>query len=124
MCLVEIKGSIGSCLPALPGWKRAWSDHTSSAWTATAGTFLSCFHGRNHICSVFQRSYELQTLAQRLQISRALSHRFPKAEVDGSHERFIVDHNRAFSVRAVCACAMEGAHTWDVMGRGIDAKVF
>ena len=46
-------------------------------------------------------------------------------EVDASHDRFVIDHNRCIlCTRCVRVCdEIEGAHTWDVMGRGIDAKV-
>ena len=52
-------------------------------------------------------------------------YRYPKADVDASHERFVIDHNRCIlCTRCVRVCdEIEGAHTWDVMGRGIDAKV-
>jgi NADH dehydrogenase/NADH:ubiquinone oxidoreductase subunit G len=45
--------------------------------------------------------------------------------VDASHERFTLDHNRCIlCTRCVRVCAeIEGAHMWDVMGRGIDSMV-
>jgi bidirectional [NiFe] hydrogenase diaphorase subunit len=44
----------------------------------------------------------------------------PKREVDISHERFGIDHNRCIlCTRCVRVCdEIEGAHTWDVAGRG------
>jgi bidirectional [NiFe] hydrogenase diaphorase subunit len=83
---------------------------------------------RNHICSVCVSNghCELQTLAQKLEITHVeFPYRYPKALVDASHERFVVDHNRCIlCTRCVRVCdEIEGAHTWDVMGRGIDAKV-
>ena len=49
----------------------------------------------------------------------------PSLPVDASHERFAVDHNRCIlCTRCVRVCAeIEGAHVWDVMGRGIDSIV-
>ena len=46
-------------------------------------------------------------------------------EFDASHHPFVIDHNRyILCTRRVRVCdEIEGAHTWDVMGRGIDAKV-
>ncbi len=40
------------------------------------------------------------------------------------HERFVLDHNRCIlCTRCVRVCdEVEGAHTWDVSGRGIDAQ--
>jgi bidirectional [NiFe] hydrogenase diaphorase subunit len=49
----------------------------------------------------------------------------PKHEVDASHPRFSVDHNRCvLCLRCVRVCdEIEGAHTWDIMRRGISAQV-
>jgi len=45
--------------------------------------------------------------------------------VDASHPRFIADHNRCIlCTRCVRVChEIEGAHTWDLMGRGTKARV-
>jgi bidirectional [NiFe] hydrogenase diaphorase subunit len=45
--------------------------------------------------------------------------------VDASHQRFTLDHNRCIlCTRCVRVCAeIEGAHVWDVMGRGIDSLI-
>ena len=50
---------------------------------------------------------------------------YPKLSVDISHERFGVDHNRCIlCTRCVRVCdQIEGAHTWDVAGRGILSRV-
>jgi bidirectional [NiFe] hydrogenase diaphorase subunit len=50
---------------------------------------------------------------------------YPNALVDASHERFVVDHNRCIlGTRCVRVCdEIEGAHTWDVMGRGTASRV-
>jgi len=50
---------------------------------------------------------------------------FPKQLVDASHPKFVADHNRCILCqRCVRVCdEIEGAHTWDVMGRGINSKV-
>ena len=54
-----------------------------------------------------------------------LPYRTPTLTVDASHERFVADHNRCILCsRCVRVCAeVEGAHVWDVMGRGIDSIV-
>jgi bidirectional [NiFe] hydrogenase diaphorase subunit len=86
------------------------------------------FAERNHVCSVCVANghCELQDLA----IANGIDHiRFdylhPKLEVDLSHERFGMDHNRCIlCTRCVRACdEIEGAHTWDVSGRGTKARV-
>jgi bidirectional [NiFe] hydrogenase diaphorase subunit len=54
-----------------------------------------------------------------------LEYTYPRREVDISHERFGIDHNRCIlCTRCVRVCdEMEGAHTWDVSGRGAASKV-
>jgi bidirectional [NiFe] hydrogenase diaphorase subunit len=86
------------------------------------------FAERNHVCSVCVANghCELQTLAQEQGLTHIrLPYRSPKLEIDGSHERFTLDQNRCIlCTRCVRVCAeVEGAHIWDVMGRGIDSMV-
>ncbi len=86
------------------------------------------FTERNHVCSVCVSNghCELQTLAQKLGITHVhFRYRYPNLDVDASHERFSVDHNRCIlCTRCVRVCEeIEGAHTWDVMGRGIQSLV-
>ncbi len=49
----------------------------------------------------------------------------PHCDVDLSHERFGLDHNRCvLCARCVRACdEIEGAHTWDIAGRGSHSRV-
>ena len=59
---------------------------------------------------------------------RALSHRRP---IDAQNrqvlqrKRFVMDHNRCIlCTRCVRVCdEIEGAHTWDVMSRGVECRV-
>lgn len=86
------------------------------------------FSERNHICSVCVSNghCELQSLAQKLGITHIdLPYRFPKMEFDSSHDLFRLDHNRCIlCTRCVRVCdEIEGAHTWDVSGRGINSRV-
>jgi bidirectional [NiFe] hydrogenase diaphorase subunit len=83
---------------------------------------------RNHICSVCVSNghCELQFLAQKLDITHVqYPYRYPQLQVDASHDRFVVDPNRCIlCTRCGRVCEeIEGAHTWDVMGRGIQALV-
>jgi bidirectional [NiFe] hydrogenase diaphorase subunit len=50
---------------------------------------------------------------------------FPRRWVDASHQRFAIDHNRCvLCTRCVRVCdEIEGSHTWDVMGRGVESRV-
>jgi bidirectional [NiFe] hydrogenase diaphorase subunit len=50
---------------------------------------------------------------------------YPKLPIDASHERFVLDHNRCvLCARCVRVCdEIEGAHTWDLMARGVNSRV-
>lgn len=86
------------------------------------------FSERNHVCSVCVSNghCELQALALELGMTHVgYDYIYPKHSVDASHERFSIDHNRCILCqRCVRVCdEIEGAHTWDVMGRGITSRV-
>jgi bidirectional [NiFe] hydrogenase diaphorase subunit len=86
------------------------------------------FAERNHICSVCVANghCELQNLAQQQGMTHVrFGYLYPHASVDASHERFVIDHNRCIlCTRCVRVCdEIEGAHTWDVMGRGTNSRV-
>jgi bidirectional [NiFe] hydrogenase diaphorase subunit len=130
LCLVEIKGS-NKLLPACV----ATVEEGMEVNTATERlkkhrrTILELlFAERNHICSVCVSNghCELQSMAQKQGLTHVrLPYRNPELKVDASHERFTVDHNRCIlCTRCVRVCAeIEGAHVWDVMGRGINSSV-
>ena len=69
---------------------------------------------------------ELQSLAQHLGVDHIrFPYVYPKLPVDASHNRFVLDQNRCIlCTRCVRVCdEIEGAHTWDVMGRGSECLV-
>jgi bidirectional [NiFe] hydrogenase diaphorase subunit len=77
------------------------------------------------VCVVNGRC-ELQNLAVEAGIDHVtLPYLSPARSVDASHERFAFDFNRCvLCTRCVRVCGeVEGAHTWDVMGRGIQSCV-
>lgn len=81
---------------------------------------------RNHVCAVCVSSghCELQSLAQEHGITHVrYSYNYPRLAVDTSHPRYVLDHNRCvLCSRCVRACAeIEGAHVWNVAGRGIQS---
>jgi bidirectional [NiFe] hydrogenase diaphorase subunit len=130
LCLVEIKGSprlFPACVTRVEeGMEVTTTSERLDQYRRAILELL--FTERNHVCSVCVSNghCELQTLAQKLNITHVhFPYRYPVIGVDASHERFIVDHNRCILCsRCVRVCdEIEGAHTWDVMGRGIDAKV-
>lgn len=86
------------------------------------------FAERNHVCSVCVSNghCELQDLAAECGMDHVrVPYRNAPYQVDSSHATFRVDHNRCvLCTRCVRVCdEIEGAHTWDVMGRGIECEV-
>jgi bidirectional [NiFe] hydrogenase diaphorase subunit len=82
----------------------------------------------NHVCAVCvaNNHCELQDAAVALGMDhQRLEYTYPRREVDVTHDRFGIDHNRCIlCTRCVRVCdELEGAHTWDVSGRGAHAKV-
>jgi len=130
LCLVEVKGT-NRLLPACVTRVEESMEVTTNSERLQRyrkSILELLLTERNHICSVCVSNghCELQTLAQKLDITHVhFPYRYPKAAVDASHDRFVVDHNRCIlCTRCVRVCdEIEGAHTWDVMGRGIDALV-
>lgn len=130
LCLVEVKG-LNRLLPACvtrveEGMEVTTKSEVLDRYRRAILELL--FVERNHICSVCVSNghCELQALAQKLDITHVtFPYRYPVQRVDASHERFVVDHNRCILCgRCVRVCdEIEGAHTWDVMGRGINASV-
>ncbi len=86
------------------------------------------FAERNHVCSVCvaNNHCELQNLAVAVGMDHVrYEYLSPACNVDVSHDRFGIDHNRCIlCTRCVRVCdEIEGAHTWDVAGRGTNARV-
>jgi bidirectional [NiFe] hydrogenase diaphorase subunit len=83
---------------------------------------------RNHVCSVCVSNghCELQSMATSLEVNTVdLAYNYPKLDVDTSHPRYVLDHNRCIlCTRCVRVCAeLEGAHVWDVTSRGIRSRI-
>ena len=86
------------------------------------------FAERNHICSVCVANghCELQDLAVEVGMDHVrFDYRSPQLGMDLSHPQFGLDHNRCIlCTRCVRVCdEIEGAHTWDVAGRGVNSWV-
>lgn len=130
LCLVEIKGT-PKLLPACVTNVQEGMEVTTVSDRLTKYRRMvleMLFAERNHTCAVCvsNGNCELQNLAQSLGMTHVtMEYRYPKCEVDSSHEMFRCDHNRCIlCTRCVRVCdEIEGAHTWDVAGRGIDSKV-
>ena len=130
LCIVEVKGSsklLPACATRVEEGMEVMADSERLREYRKMIVELLFAEG-NHICSVCvaNGNCELQWLAQRLGVDHI---RFPylyqQRTVDASHGRFGMDHNRCIlCTRCVRVCdEIEGAHTWDVMGRGTDARV-
>jgi bidirectional [NiFe] hydrogenase diaphorase subunit len=130
LCVVEVKGS-AKLLPACTTQIADDMDVETASprlqeYRRTIIEML--FVERNHVCAVCvaNNHCELQARAEEVGLTHLdLMNINPKLDVDASHERFAIDHNRCIMcTRCVRVCdEVEGAHTWDVMGRGIDARV-
>lgn len=130
MCLVEVKG-IPKLLPACvtkvaEGMEVTTNSPRLQEYRRTIVELL--FAERNHVCAVCvsNNHCELQDLARRVGMLHVrVPYRYPRLGVDASHPRFAVDHNRCVLCgRCVRVCdEIEGAHTWDFMGRGIECRV-
>jgi bidirectional [NiFe] hydrogenase diaphorase subunit len=130
MCLVEVTGStklLPACVTKVAEGMEVRTD-TERLRKYRLMILELLFAERNHICAVcvVNGHCELQALAQRHGMSHVrFSYLYPPAVVDASHERFVIDHNRCIlCTRCVRVCdEVEGAHTWDVMGRGTKSRV-
>jgi bidirectional [NiFe] hydrogenase diaphorase subunit len=130
LCLVEVHG-VPKLLPACTtliseGMEVFTESERLQKYRRTIIEML--FTEGNHICSVcvVNGHCELQNLAVSLGIDHiSLPYLNPKRSVDASHERFALDTNRCvLCTRCVRVCGeIEGAHTWDIMGRGIQSCV-
>ena len=125
MCLVEIQGTpklLPACVTRVAeGMVVRTSSDRLKRYRRRVLELL--FAERNHVCAVCvsNGACELQTLAQQHGMDHVqVPYQYPLLQVEASHARFAVDHNRCVLCgRCVRVCdEVEGAHTWDMMGRG------
>jgi bidirectional [NiFe] hydrogenase diaphorase subunit len=130
LCMVEVKGAprlLPACVTRIEeGMEVTVNSEKLARFRRQIVELL--FSERNHVCSVCVSNAhcDLQSLAQTLGMTHVhFPYRYPRLAMDASHPRFAVDHNRCvLCTRCVRVCdEIEGAHTWDVAGRGIDARV-
>ena len=130
LCIVEVTGSsklLPACVTRVEEGMEVTADSERLREYRKMIVELLFAEG-NHICSVcvVNGNCELQSLAQRLGIDHIrFPYLFQQRTVDASHAQFAMDHNRCIlCTRCVRVCdEVEGAHTWDVTGRGTDARV-
>ncbi|HAW10129.1 MAG: bidirectional hydrogenase complex protein HoxU [Candidatus Dormibacteria bacterium] len=130
LCMVEVEGQrklLPACVTTIEeGMQVTVNSDRLTAYRRRIVELL--FTERNHVCSVCvaDRNCELQDLSVEFGVTHFdLPQLHPKATVDATHERFGIDHNRCIlCTRCVRVCdEVEGAHTWDVMGRGTEARI-
>jgi bidirectional [NiFe] hydrogenase diaphorase subunit len=130
LCLVEIEGQPRLQAACLTPVEEGMVVRTDSRRLRGHRKLIVelLFAERNHVCAVcvMNGNCELQDLAAELGIDHVrLRYQFPKLSVDTSHERFGIDHNRCvLCTRCLRICdEVEGAHTWDLSGRGTGCLV-
>lgn len=130
LCVVDLNGSgrlVPACTtPVQEGMTVVTNSPKLAAYRRMIVELLLA--ERNHVCSVCVSNghCELQSLASSLGVTSVrFRYRFPSLPVDLSQERYVVDHNRCIVCsRCVRVCAeVEGAHVWDIMGRGIHSRI-
>jgi bidirectional [NiFe] hydrogenase diaphorase subunit len=130
LCIVEVKGMarpVPACVTLVRQDMEVFT-HTDRVQDYRRKILELLFSERAHICSVCVSNghCDLQDLATQLGMDHVrYTHLDSRHEVDASHPRFSVDHNRCvLCLRCVRVCdEIEGAHTWDIMRRGIAAQV-
>jgi bidirectional [NiFe] hydrogenase diaphorase subunit len=130
LCLVEIEGNPNPVTACATYPHEGMEVHTDTERLQGYRRLIleMLFAEGNHVCAVcvVNGHCELQWLAQKLGMTfNTLETLNPPKKVDASHYRYAVDHNRCIlCTRCVRVCdEIEGAHIWDVMGRGINSKV-
>jgi bidirectional [NiFe] hydrogenase diaphorase subunit len=130
LCLVEIKGTnrlLAACITRVQeGMEVTTASERLNRYRKWILELL--FSERNHVCAVcVANGYcELQSLAEKLGMDHIhIPYRHPQFKVDATHDRFVSDNNRCVLCgRCVRVCTeIEGAHTLDFMGRGIQTRV-
>ncbi len=130
LCIVEVKGAtrlLPACVTRISeGMEVTVNSERIDRYRR--GILELLFAERNHVCSVcvVNGHCDLQSLALKLGVNHVhFPYQYPNLSVDASHDRFVVDHNRCIlCTRCVRVCGeIEGAHTWDVMSRGVECRV-
>ena len=130
MCVVQIAGSnklSPACVTAVAEGMEVTT--TSDELVAYRRTIVEMLYlERNHICAicVANNDCELQDRVEQLEVRHFdLPVINPRVGVDATHPFYAIDHNRCIMcTRCVRVCAeIEGAHTWGVMGSGLDERV-
>jgi bidirectional [NiFe] hydrogenase diaphorase subunit len=130
LCLVEVAGipKLLAACTTRPAEGMVVHTHTDRLVEYRKMIIEMLLAERNHYCAVcvMNGNCELQYQAANLGVDHVrFDYLNPSLPVDTSHERYGLDHNRCIlCTRCVRVCdEVEGAHTWDVMGRGVNSRV-
>ncbi|HWR35275.1 MAG TPA: bidirectional hydrogenase complex protein HoxU [Clostridia bacterium] len=130
VCIVEVAGTdrlLPACTtPIQDGMSVTTSSPKLARYRRIALELL--FVERNHVCSVCvsNRHCELQDMASAMGIDTVrFAYNYPKLNVDMSHPRYVLDHNRCIlCTRCVRVCReLEGANVWELTSRGIHTRI-
>jgi bidirectional [NiFe] hydrogenase diaphorase subunit len=130
LCMVEVQGTnrlVAACVtPAQEG--MVIYTHSERLIRYRKMILELLFSERNHVCAicVMNGRCELQAEAAGIGMDHVrYDYLSPSLPIDASHDRYAIDHNRCIlCTRCVRVCdEVEGAHTWDVMGRGVNSRV-
>jgi bidirectional [NiFe] hydrogenase diaphorase subunit len=130
LCLVEIAGSnklAPACITQVAEGMEVQTD-TKRLREYRRMIVELLFAEGNHVCAVCVANghCELQDFAVAVGMTHVrYEYLFPNRDVDLSHDHFGFDPNRCvLCTRCVRTCdEVEGAHTWDVAGRGINSRL-
>jgi bidirectional [NiFe] hydrogenase diaphorase subunit len=130
LCMVEIAGSpklAAACMTKVAEGMEITA-HSPKLLEYRQAITDMMFMERNHVCAVCvaNNHCELQQMAADLGLTHfELPRISPRVDIDASHRFYAIDHNRCIlCLRCVRVCdEIEGAHTWDVMHRGLETRV-
>ena len=130
LCIVEVAGT-NKLLPACVTKVAEGMEVTTQSERLRKYRLMTLellFAERNHVCAVCVANghCDLHTLAEESGMMHVrFPYQYPNVTVDASHDWFVLDHNRCvLCTRCVRVCdEVEGAHVWDVMGRGATSRV-
>jgi bidirectional [NiFe] hydrogenase diaphorase subunit len=130
LCMVEVKGAsrpVASCVTQVAEGMEV-TTHSPRLDSHRRMIVELLFAEGNHVCSVcvVNGHCDLQNLGYAVGMTHVrYPYQSPPRTVDASHERFVLDHNKCvMCTRCIRVCdEVEGAHTWDMAGRGRSSHV-
>lgn len=130
LCLVEIAGSSKLQPACIAKAEEGMVVTTDSERLRSHRRMIVelLFAERNHVCSICEvNGYcDLQALGYEVGMDHVrFPYQTPAMEIDATHPRFALDHNRCvLCTRCVRVCdEIEAAHTWDLGQRGQASRV-